>query len=175
MNKLQQLERDIALVDELRSNSSENGSVEFKHNNDDQVMIGKLCSALSNSARLEEQENGYVLWGIEDTTHEVIGTTFDPDAKKVKNQVFQLWLSKMLTPSITLSFRTVPHPAGRVVILEIPAAHSMPSEFQNISYLRIGSATPPLSQYPEHYMKLISNLKPYAWETGFAKSFVLEA
>jgi len=42
-------DRDIALIDELCSQSSEHNLLEFKHNNDDPQMIGKLCSALSNT------------------------------------------------------------------------------------------------------------------------------
>ena len=45
------IERDVALIDELRNGGSENACAEFKHNNDDPDMIGKLVSALSNSAR----------------------------------------------------------------------------------------------------------------------------
>jgi ATP-dependent DNA helicase RecG len=48
-------ERDIALVNELLEKHSEHTCVEFKHNNDRAEMIGTLCSALSNAARIEQQ------------------------------------------------------------------------------------------------------------------------
>lgn len=86
-------ERDIALVDELRNGGSENACAEFKHNNDDPDMIGKLVSALSNSARALGKEVAYVLWGIEDGTGAVLGTTFNPDAKLVGGQAFVFRLS----------------------------------------------------------------------------------
>jgi len=41
-------DRDIALIDELRENSAENTCLEFKKDNIDIKLIGKLCSALSN-------------------------------------------------------------------------------------------------------------------------------
>lgn len=44
-------ERDIALVDDLREGRHEDSCVEFKHNNDDSELIGRLVSALSNAAR----------------------------------------------------------------------------------------------------------------------------
>ena len=43
-------ERDIALIDELRT--IENALVEFKKDNIDPKLIAKLCSALSNAARI---------------------------------------------------------------------------------------------------------------------------
>ena len=56
-------ERDIALIDDLRKQSSETALVEFKKDNIDPKVIGKLCSALSNSARIEQHDFAYVLWG----------------------------------------------------------------------------------------------------------------
>jgi len=167
-----QIQRDIALVDELISSDSEKSCVEFKHNNDNPEAVGKLCSALSNAARIEQLDFGYVIWGIENGTHNVVGTSFNPENKTVGNQVFVMWLSQMLSPRIVLSFRKVKHPQGILVLLEIPAAHTTPVEFDKTAYIRIGSATPRLSDYPEYFTKLINNLRPYVWEKAVAKSFV---
>lgn len=114
--------RDIALVDELRGMPAETPWVEFKGNNADPDMIGKRCSALSNAARIEGRDCAYIVWGIEDGSHDVIGTTFNPDLHKAHGQVLQLWLANSLQPSIAFSFRAVQHPLGRVLLLEIPAA-----------------------------------------------------
>lgn len=78
----------------------------------------------------------------------------------------------MLQPRIAFSFRTVNHPRGRLVLLEIPSAITTPIEFDKTAYIRIGSATPRLSEYPEHFAKLINNLRPYNWEKAIAKTFV---
>ena len=166
------IERDIALIDELCDQDSEHSLLEFKHNNDDAQMIGKLCSALSNAARVANQDLAYVLWGVDDVTQTVVGTSFDPSSKKMGNQVFEFWLAKKLQPSITCSFRGVDHPNGRVVLLEIPAATTAPVSFDDNAYIRIGSATPKLNDFPDYFQKLITNLRPYTWEKGIAKSFV---
>lgn len=168
-----QMQRDIVLIDELLSENSEKGYIEFKHNNEKSEMIGKLCSALSNTARIEEKDFAYVIWGIEDGTKKVIGTTFNPDNKTQGNQVFIMWLSQMLTPRITFTFRKVKHPKGNLVLLEIPATHTTPVEFNRIAYVRIGSATPRLSDYPEHYQKLINSLRSFNWEKAIAISFII--
>ncbi|CAE6507536.1 MAG TPA: ATP-binding protein [Nitrosomonas nitrosa] len=164
-------ERDIALIDELRGADAETACVEFKQNNADPDRIGVLCSALSNSARIEDKAVAYVLWGIDDSSHNVIGTTFSPDAQKVGNQDFQFWLAQLLKPDIALSFRTLQHPDGKVVMLEIPAATSAPVEFKGTAYCRIGSATPKLSDHPQRFQKLINNLRPYRWEKENAKTY----
>ena len=80
--------RDIALIDQLRAEPAETPWLEFKSNNADPEMIGKRCSAMANSARIEGQDLAYMVWGVADATHAVVGTDFNPDAKKVGNQGF---------------------------------------------------------------------------------------
>jgi ATP-dependent DNA helicase RecG len=125
-------ERDVALIDELRT--AENALVEFKHNNCDAKLIAKLCSALSNAARIDNKDFAYVLWGIDDASHNVIGTSFNPESVKPdSNTVLQLWLAQRLKPSVAFSFRRIAHPQGSVVMLEIPAATSAPVAFDDIA------------------------------------------
>ncbi len=163
--------RDIALIDELRAWPAETAWVEFKVNNTDPEAIGKRCSALSNAARVEGRDCAYMVWGIEDATHAVVSSAFDPDSQKIGGQVFSFWLAQHLQPSIPFKFRVIDHPHGRVVLLEIPAATGAPTAFNSIAYIRIGSATPKLTDYPERYQRLIECLRPYAWETGIARAY----
>jgi ATP-dependent DNA helicase RecG len=163
--------RDIDLINELRAQPTEAPWLEFKNNNTDPDMIGKRCSALSNAARIESRDCAYMVWGIEDGSHAVTGTDFNPNAKTVGNQVLQLWLANSLQPSIAFSFRTVMHPEGRVVLLEIPAATGTPVAFNNIAYIRIGSTTPKLTDYPARYQQLIERMQPYRWEQGIARQY----
>ncbi|WP_340313470.1 ATP-binding protein [Rhizorhabdus argentea] len=164
--------RDVALVDELRSAGAETSCVEFKRNNDDPEMIGKLVSALSNTARIEDRPLAHIIWGVDDSSHEVVGTTFDFRSKKVGNQEFEFWLAGLVRPSPAISFRFVDHPSGRVVLCEIPAANSAPVEFKGTAYVRIGSATPRLSDHTDRYQKLIHNLRPFVWEKGIARAYI---
>lgn len=165
-------ERDVALIDDLRAGRHENACVEFKRNNDDPEMIGKLASALSNAARISNEQMAYLVWGIEDDTGRVVGTDFQPNAKKVGGQAFEFRLAQLLKPGLAFSFREVLHPEGRIVVLEIPAASIAPIEYSGTAYVRVGNATPKLSDYPERFQKLITNLRPYVWETGIAKAFL---
>ena len=165
-------QRDIDLIDDLLSHHSELSWLEFKENNIDHHVIGKLCSAISNSARLDDRDFGYLLWGINDNTHQITGTDFDPHNAKTGNQPLQFWLAQQLKPSIPINFKIVSHPNGRIVILEIPATTSAPIAFENIAYIRIGSATPKLIDHDGHYKRLIDCLRPYTWEHGIAKQYV---
>ena len=93
----------IQLIDQLIARSTESQTVEFKASNDDAFMIGKDISALSNAAAIEGQDYAYMLWGVDDATHGIIGTTFNPLAAKHKGQELELWLRssfpKMLNSS----------------------------------------------------------------------------
>lgn len=165
--------RLITLVDHLRSLPAEAGWVEFKANNSDPERIGRTVSALANTACLEGQPIAYLAWGIEDGTHDVVGTTFEPTCEKKGNEPFEMWLAKSLSPSPVFRFKVVSdHPLGRVVLLEIPAASTVPVKFNGLPYIRVGSATPKLADYPEREADLVSKLRPFVWEHGAAKSFL---
>ena len=62
------------LVKELCKLPKEVGWVEFKHNNCEPNMIGEDISALANSATLNDRDYAYMIWGVDDTSHEIIGT-----------------------------------------------------------------------------------------------------
>ena len=74
--------RDLDLINELLALPAETTWLEFKGSNTDPEMIGKRCSALSNAARIEGRNYAYLVWGIQDETHAILGTDFNPDTKK---------------------------------------------------------------------------------------------
>jgi len=163
--------RDVDIINDLCAQPAEATWLEFKRGNTAPEAIGKYCSALSNAARIDDRDSAYVLWGVEDGTHKVVGTRFAPDSEKAHGQELQLWLAQCLQPSISFSFRSVDHPDGRVVILEIPAATIAPVAFNNIQYIRIGNATPKLTDYPQRYQQLMECMRPYIWEHGIARQY----
>lgn len=62
------------LVKELCKLPKEVGWVEFKHNNCQPMMVGEDISALANSATLNDRDYAYMIWGVDDGSHEIIGT-----------------------------------------------------------------------------------------------------
>lgn len=163
--------RVLALIDDLRRLPAETAWVEFKENNTDPNLIGKLISALSNAARVEDRDFGYVVWGVRDGDHAVAGTRFEPGSAKRGGQSLEFWLSQRLRPGVVFSFETIRHPEGRLVLLKVPAATSTPVEFDRTAYIRIGGATPRLADHPERQKALWDNLRPHAWESGIARQF----
>ncbi len=84
MNPTKSVEYYCSIVQELRKLPTETEWVEFKHNKVDAEEIGQSLSALSNSAALVGKVKAYLIWGIEDGSHEIIGTTFKPREYKVQ-------------------------------------------------------------------------------------------
>ena len=164
--------RLLALIDDLRALPAETAWLEFKENNTDPRVIGRLISAVSNAARLEDRDFGYVVWGVRDAGHAVAGTRFEPSSTKHRGQPLEFRLSQMLRPDVAFFFRPVRHPDGRLVLLEVPAATTAPVEFDRTAYIRIGSATPRLADHPERQRALWGKLRPYLWEAGIARQFV---
>jgi len=64
--------------------SGETEWVEFKRNYHSAQMIGEYISTLTNAACLKYKPKAYLLYGIQDETHEVVGTSFDPYTEKGK-------------------------------------------------------------------------------------------
>lgn len=164
--------RTIALISDLRALPAETSWVEFKENNKDARLIGKLISALSNAARLADQPFAYLIWGVRDGDHAAVGTNFQPSAETQNNQPLELWLAQHLQPSINFIFEPIDYQDVRLVVLKIPAAPASPVEFDRTAFIRIGSATPRLSDYPERLRALWAKLQPYVWESGLAAQFL---
>ena len=40
-------------------------------------VVGEYISSMSNAAAMCGKENGYVIWGVNNKTHELTNTTFD--------------------------------------------------------------------------------------------------
>ncbi len=141
-------------LERLRSLPREAATVEFKSNLERSDEIGQYISALANAAVLEGHDRAWVVWGIEDGTHAVKGTTFDPFGRKEGNQALVMWLQQMTMPRADFTFHAVDHPQGKVVMLEIHPARSAPIAFQNIRYIRIDSHKTRLSDHPDKEARL---------------------
>ncbi len=140
----------IALIDRLSSEPNETEWLEFKRNLYESQVLGEYLSALANSACLAGKARAYLAFGVDDTTHEVVGTDFDPHAAKGKgNQDLLLWLSLGLRPNVGFDVHAFDHPQGRVVLFEIGPAWDSPVQFCGKAYIRVGSSKTELAKYPE--------------------------
>ena len=147
------VERDLgylqSLLRELCALPQETEWVEFKQSNDDAPMIGEYISALANAAALLGKQYGYLLWGIDDASHAVIGTAFKPSATRYKQQELESWLLQKTTPKIHFRFFEFAADGQAVVILEVHAASHTPVQFDGVEYIRVGSYKKKLREFPE--------------------------
>ncbi len=140
----------IALIDRLRALPTETEWLEFKRNRYEPQQLGEYLSALANAACLSGETRGYLVFGIDNGTHDVGGTDFDPYATKAKgNQDLLPWLAAGLRPNSGFEPRVVAHPDGRVVLFEIGPANGEPVSFYGTPYIRIGTSKTELGKHPE--------------------------
>lgn len=93
----------IEIIDSLRACSYEKEWFEFKENWFVPDELGQYISALSNSAVLCNQRLSYFVWGVNGKTHEVVGTSFDPD-QEVKHEPLKHFLARQLSPDAIFLF-----------------------------------------------------------------------
>ena len=138
---------DRAYFKELLSYTYEKEWIEFKTNWDNRDNIGEYISALSNSAALKNVPYAYIFWGVDDKTHKVVQTHFDPD-KEEKGESLKHYLSRLLEPSINYEFDSLDYDGIKVIYLKIPKAKLVPVEFNKERYIRIGSSNEKLRKFP---------------------------
>ncbi len=144
----------LSLLNELRKLPQETEWVEFKHNNDKPEEIGEYLSALANAAALKGKVHGYLVWGIDNKSHEVIGTTFDPVRTKIGGEELESWLLRLLAPKINFHFYLLQVDENPVVLLEIGAAFRHPVQFKGTEFIRVGSYKKRLKDFPEKEREL---------------------
>lgn len=137
------------LLKELITIPGETEWIEFKMNNQDPQEIGEYISALANTAALYGKSFGYVIWGIEDSSHNIIGTNFNPKKAKKGNEELENWLFRLISPKINFSFHEFKYEGLNIVILEINRAITNPIQFMGHEFIRIGTAKKNLKDYPE--------------------------
>ena len=147
------------ILEEITAYKAEERWFEFKLNkgsisNDE---IGQYISALSNGATIANKLFGYLIWGVEDVTHDIKGTNFTFVGAKQGNQDLELWLRMLLHPKINFTIHEFDYiPSKHIVLLKIPATFAEPTNFKKIPYIRIGSHKTDLRNYP-HYSRQIYN------------------
>jgi ATP-dependent DNA helicase RecG len=147
------------ILNRLRELPREAATVEFKMNLHEPSEIGQYLSALANAAALAGDERAWLVWGVDNATHAVKGTVFDPFSNKAEgNQPLIIWLQHMTVPRADFTFHECPHPDGKVILLEIHPARTAPIAFRNIRYIRIDSHKTKLSDHPDKEARLWAKL-----------------
>jgi predicted HTH transcriptional regulator len=165
----------IELLKDLQSLPKECEWVEFKENNSNPQEVGEYLSALSNSACYHKQEYGYLVFGVEDGTHHLVGTTFRPLQAKIGNQELENWLATQLNPRIDVNIYELDFNEKHVALLRVQKTRNTPVSFRGEYYIRVGSYKKRLDDHPERERKIWQVEKQFVFENETAKENVAEA
>lgn len=168
MNAGREHEYLVGLVRELCKLPSETEWVEFKVNDAEPQAIGEYISALSNSAALEGKINAYLVWGVRDENHTVVGTSFAPGQTRKGNEELENWLLRLLEPKIIFQFFSLTVDDQAVVLLEIARAARHPVRFSGTEFIRVGSYKKKLKDFPEKERALWRIFDQTLFEDGAA-------
>lgn len=115
----------IELITELVKQPQESEWVEFKQNYHSAEEIGERISALSNGACIHNQAFGYLIFGVEDKTHIIKGTSFKAKSTKKGNEELEHWLAQRLDPRIDFRIHEFAYDTQRsITLFVIPSAHN---------------------------------------------------
>lgn len=160
-DKMQDLEM---LVRELVKVPKECEWVEFKHNKNEPNMIGERISAIANSIAMLNRSNGYIVWGVEDVSQEIVGTTFNPFKEKVKGEELVNWLNHSLSQNAVFEFEEFNVDGKPMVVCIIGPAIQYPVSFNLCEYIRDGSITKKLIDRPQLASRLWNSLNAQQME-----------
>lgn len=147
-----------AVVRELTEYTTEEEWFEFKENWYEENGIGEYISSMSNAAAMVGKECAYLVWGVNNRTHEFTDTTFTYH-RDVKNEPLLHYLARQVVPDIGFYFQELVIDSKKVVVLVIPAAKQVPTAFNGVRFLRIGSSKVNLNKFPERESQLFDILR----------------
>ena len=163
----------VQLVNQLRKNQNETNWFEFKCNNFDPQMIGQDISALANGAAYSEKECAYMIWGIDDKSHDIVGTDLDQYSKLVGNQELESWLRNLISKNAEFEFHKIEMKDKKgdnksLIVLIIHKASLQTVTFKKVDYIRVGSYTKKLSDYPQIQAQLWDIIRNSRFEEQYA-------
>ncbi len=148
---------------QLQSLQSENEIVEFKEakNGYDFGKLGKYFSALSNEANLQRADCAWLVFGVENSEHKIVGTNFRTKRSELDN------LKKEIADKISnrLTFIEIYElflKEGRVILFEIPSApKGLPVAYDGHYYGRDGESLGALNLVELERIREQSNMEDW--------------
>lgn len=99
---------------------------------------------------------GYIVFGIDDESHNIVGSNLYGKQKLVGNEELESWLATRLNPRI--DFEIIDdfdyEDKGHVCVFKIPAATNRPISFLHEAYIRVGTTTRKLKDFPSKEAKI---------------------
>lgn len=127
-------------------------------------MIGEDISALANSATLNDRDYAYLILGVDDVSHEIVGTKVRLQLEKKGEQELENWLRYLLSKNADFEFYDTEVDGKHVELIRIHKALNEPVAFQKIDYIRSGSYTKKLNEFPAFRAQLWDKLRHSLFE-----------
>jgi len=158
------------ILNELIKNS-ENECVEFKRaeNDFDIDKLGKYFSAISNEATLKNKQYGWIVFGIDDKTHNFTNTRYhyDNNFNSVKKQI-----SDNTTDNVTfIEIYNLDIEDNRVIMFQVPAASGTPMNWKGFPYGRNGESICSLTPNKIEQIKATAN---YDWSRQIIETATID-
>ena len=108
----------------LLAMEAENEIVEFKEAKSDYSFdkIGQYFSALSNEANLKRKDSAWLVFGVEDKQHTLVGTQYRGNSKAKLNNLKKEIADKTTDRTTFIEIHEVQYNGKRVVMFQIPPA-----------------------------------------------------
>ena len=133
------------ILNRLLDLKSENEVVELKEAKRDYDFrkLGKYFSALSNEANLKKVKSAWLVFGVENKKHLIVGTQYRTDRKKL--DCLKGKIAKKTNDRITFKeIYEIETSQGRVIMFQIPPApKGIPVAFEGHYYCRDGEELSP--------------------------------
>lgn len=136
-----------AELNKLRNLEAETETVEFKEakNSYDFTKLGKYFSALSNEANLCGNPHAWLVFGVENKKHDIVGTQFRINRKDLDSLKSEI-ANKTTNRISFIEIYELIMPEGRVLMFQIPAApKGIPIAFDGHYYGRENEDLSPLN------------------------------
>lgn len=158
------------ILNELIKNE-ESECVEFKRaeNNFDIDRLGKYFSAISNEATLKNKQYGWIVFGIDDKTHQYTNTKFyyDNNFNSIKKQI-----SDNTTDNTTfIEIYKLEIEKNRVIMFQVPAASGTPMNWKGFPYGRNGESLVSLAPNKIEQIKATAN---YDWSRQIIETATID-
>ena len=162
----------VELVDELLTYGKELNWLEFKRNDaTDNQRLGKYISGLANSANVSHKLFGYLIFGIDDETLEVVGTNYNYLNRKEKGSELDFYIRRNLTNFSGFEYFICDYTGKQVEIFQISAAGQIPVAFEKEEYIRIGSNLTLLKKYPDSLRSILNSHIDWSAQVNINASF----
>jgi len=156
------------IIADIQASPKECEWVEIKENNANPEEIGEYISALANGAAYMGQSKGYLVFGMNDKTYAIVGTTYRPTDAKIGNQEIENWIATQLSPRIDFVIHETMANEKRIVLFIVDSAGNTPVKFRGTAWIRVGSYKKKLADHPERERKIWQNTHNSTFENRLA-------